>query len=135
VARGGDEVDAEATNVVHRVQEGGELPVAGVAGARIEVAEMQRPAEHPADLGGGAGGFGVPVGCWSHWWHARVIGHDLDPQVVAAARREFEVPSDGNCPAPWILGTAAAKNAPREVKGDVTASCVETLRERTRRAD
>src|SRR5450759_4912177 len=28
VARGGYEVDAEATNVVHRVQEGGELPVA-----------------------------------------------------------------------------------------------------------
>src|SRR6266852_1800110 len=33
VAWGGDEVNAEATNVVHRVQEGGELPVAGVAGA------------------------------------------------------------------------------------------------------
>src|SRR5215467_751676 len=42
MARGGNEVDAEATNVVHWVQEGGELPVAGVAGASVEVAEVQR---------------------------------------------------------------------------------------------
>jgi len=55
VARGGDEVDAEAAHVVHGVQQGRELPVAGVAGAGIEVAQMQRAAEHPADLGRGAG--------------------------------------------------------------------------------
>src|SRR5450759_4731455 len=83
VARGGDEVDAEATNVVHRVQEGGELPVACVAGACVEVAEVQRSAEHPVDLGRGTGGLGVWVGCWSRRWEGGVVGHNLDPQAVS----------------------------------------------------
>jgi hypothetical protein len=56
-----------------------------------------------------------------------VVGHDLDPQVVAAARCEFEVPSHGDRVDPWILGTAAAEDAPREIKYDVTTASVEML--------
>src|ERR1019366_10031426 len=37
VARRGNEVDAEAANVVHRIQQRGELPVARVARTRVEV--------------------------------------------------------------------------------------------------
>src|ERR1019366_5010656 len=78
VARGGYEVDAEATNVVHGVQEGGELPVAGVARARVEVAEVRRSAELPVDLGRSSGGLGVWGWCWSRRWDGRVVGRDLD---------------------------------------------------------
>jgi hypothetical protein len=115
VARG----SAEAANVVPRVQEGGELPVAGVAGARVEVAEVKRSAEHPVDLGRGAGGLGVRVTGRCRRWDGRVVGHDLDRKLVAGARRELEVPSDGNRAVPWNLGTASAENAPREIEGDV----------------
>src|SRR5712691_9817784 len=97
--------------------------------------EVQRSAEHSVDLGRGVGGLGVRVGRWSRRWDGRVVGHDLDLQVVAAARRELEVPSHGNRASPWILGTAAAEDAPREVEGDVPACSVETLGERTRRTD
>jgi hypothetical protein len=65
------------------------------------------------NLGRGAGGLGLRVGCWSRRWVGKVVGHDLDPQVVAAARRELKVPSHGNCTGPWILGTAAAEDAVR----------------------
>src|SRR5450759_1570634 len=124
VARGGDEVDAEPTNVVHRVQESGELPVAGVAGARVDVAQVQRSAEHPVDLGRGVGGLGGRVGCWSRRWDGGVVGHDLDPQVVATARRELEVPSHGYRTGPRILSTAAAEDAPRDIKADVATAAV-----------
>jgi hypothetical protein len=91
------------------------------------VAEVQRSAEHPVDLGRSPRGLGVGIGCQSRRWDSRVVGHDLDPQVVAAARRELEVSSHGNCAGPWILGTAAAEDAPREVKCDVTTASVEML--------
>src|SRR5450759_583374 len=89
VARRGDEVDAEATNVVHRVQESGELPVAGVTGSRIEVTEVQRPAEYPVDLGRGAGGLRDRVECWFSRRDGGVVGHDFDSQVVAAGEPAF----------------------------------------------
>jgi len=124
VARGGDEVDAEATHVVHRVQKGGEFPVAGVAGSCVEMAQVQRAAEHPVDFGRGAGGLGVRVRCWSRREDGRVVGCDLDPQVGASARREFELPSHRDRPGPGILCAAAAEDAAREIEGDAATSCV-----------
>jgi hypothetical protein len=91
------------------------------------VAEVQRSAEHPVDLRRGAGGFGLWVGCWSRRWDGRVVGHNLDPQVVAGARCELEVPPHGNRISPRILGTAAAEDAPREVEGNVTMAGDEML--------
>jgi hypothetical protein len=98
---------------------------------------MQRSAEHPADLGRGASGLGVPVRCWfcrsdgpsRARSSGRVFGHDLDPQIVAAARRELEVPSDGDRAAPGVLSTATAEDAPREVELDVATCDVEVIRD------
>jgi hypothetical protein len=87
------------------------------------------------DLRRGAGGLGVPVWYWRRRRGGRVVGHNLDPQVVAAVCRELEVPSHGDRVCPWILGTPAAEDAPREIESDVAAFGVETLRECTRWAD
>src|SRR5450830_647436 len=87
------------------------------------------------DLGRGVGGLGGRVGCWSRRWDGGVVGHDLDPQVVAAARRELEVPSHGYRTGPGILSTAAAEDAPRDIEADVATAAVDMLRERTRGTD
>jgi hypothetical protein len=65
MARGGNEIDAKAADVVYRVQQGGEFPVAGVAGTRVEVAEVQRPTQHLVDIGQCTGGIGFRIWCLS----------------------------------------------------------------------
>ena len=62
VARRGDEVDPEPLDVVVRVEQRGDLPVAAVARAGVEVADVERASQRPTDRAaefGGVGGLGA----------------------------------------------------------------------------
>ena len=135
VARGGDEIDAAATHVVHRVQESGELLVVGVAGAGVQVAEVQRSGEHSVDVGRGAGRLGGRVRCWFRHRGGRVVGHHLDPQISAGTRRELEIASHRDRAGPWIFRASPAEDAPREVERNAAASLIEAFGDGTRGAD
>ena len=93
VPRRGDEVDAQPLDVVERVEQRRDLPVAAVARAGIEVADVERAAQAPVDRARSARRAGVRTS--ARRWHGGrrvLIGRPPDRVVDDAAVRSRDRP-------------------------------------------
>src|SRR6266702_2980593 len=90
MTRARDEADAQALDVVVRIVERVDFEFASVAGARIDLADAQRPAEHVEDVLLDPPAFGVPC----------VVAFRNAQRRRAGSRNLFdELPHYRSCPA------------------------------------
>ena len=112
MARRGHEIDAQPADVIDRIQQRREFPVAGIARSGIQMAQMQgAPQGAPNGVGDG---LRQRV---RRAHHGPILGSALGPddQVLAFARRQFERVAQLDRAVGRGEGAAAAEDAPGNV--------------------